>query len=453
MDEKNYNFTSIHIPEVVSDDGSSDAKLSAPRLSATPDLITDLRLRGPPVSLIDEKNIHTSGLIKPFGKPTLTIFSSFAKQLRIVFSDQRSKKILWLSIFNVFCTIFLLARCQSSNSMALSAYTYLTIFDFMVLLTCLLSIWIEQQTPTCTHTFGYERLEVLSVFSCTILAQLGALFIIKESFERVLFRPEIHAGQFLVAGSVAFVWHLIVTFCTNSSAWGHVISASSSSCLQEHVADLSQSLCHLIPGLSRFLLPRVNPMVLIAFSGGIALLITHFLVEIDFVLADPMAAVCIAFMTWGTMFPMSVYSGKILLQTIPPHIVGQLDKCLREASTLDGVLEFRNEHFWTLTLGVMAGSLHVRIRRDANEQLVLAHIVDRLSNLVKELTVQVFKDDWTRSHATFQLLSDTARLTGGDKTSRESHKSHSNYSSYLDNPPSSNVKNVKDDIFIKINGN
>ena len=40
-----------------------------------------------------------------------------------------------------------------------------------------------------------------------------------------------------------------------------------------------------------------------------------------------------------------------------------------QASTLDGVLEFRNEHFWTLSFGRIAGSLHVRVRRDANEQV------------------------------------------------------------------------------------
>lgn len=32
-------------------------------------------------------------------------------------------------------------------------------------------------------------------------------------------------------------------------------------------------------------------------------------------------------------------------------MLGQLDKVLREASTLDGVLEFREEHFWTLSFG------------------------------------------------------------------------------------------------------
>lgn len=87
------------------------------------------------------------------------------------------------------------------------------------------------------------------------------------------------------------------------------------------------------------------------------------------------------------------------MQTTPGHLLGQLDKCLREASTLDGVLEFRHELFWTLSFGTLAGSVHVRVRRDANEQLVLAHVVDRLSALVPELTVQVFKDEWAWSRA------------------------------------------------------
>lgn len=43
--------------------------------------------------------------------------------------------------------------------------------------------------------------------------------------------------------------------------------------------------------------------------------------------------------------------------------------------------------------------MQVRVRRDADEQLVLAHVYNRLSNLVRVLTVQIFKDDWTRGSA------------------------------------------------------
>ncbi|KAM7078186.1 zinc transporter 6 isoform 4-T6 [Molossus nigricans] len=141
----------------------------------------------------------------------------------------------------------------------------------------------------------------------------------------------------------------------------------------------------------------MNPFVLIDLAGAFALCITYMLIEINnYFAVDTASAIAIALMTFGTMYPMSVYSGKVLLQTTPPHVIGQLDKLIREVSTLDGVLEVRNEHFWTLGFGSLAGSVHVRIRRDANEQMVLAHVTNRLYTLVSTLTVQIFKDDWTR---------------------------------------------------------
>lgn len=109
------------------------------------------------------------------------------------------------------------------------------------------------------------------------------------------------------------------------------------------------------------------------------------------------------------MVPFAVYTGKILLQTTPSHLLTQLDKSLREASTLDGVLEFRDEHFWTLSFGVLVGSLHVRIRRDADEQLVLAHVWNKLAGLVQHLTVHIFKDDWVR-RSTHQLIYSSQHL-------------------------------------------
>lgn len=59
----------------------------------------------------------------------------------------------------------------------------------------------------------------------------------------------------------------------------------------------------------------------------------------------------------------------------------------------------------SLLLLLQSGSVQVRIRRDANEQMVLAHVYHRLSNLVAVLAVQIFKDDWTRP-STFQVMTD-----------------------------------------------
>ncbi|KAK2504570.1 hypothetical protein MC885_011906 [Smutsia gigantea] len=362
------------------------------------------------------------GTIHLFRKPQRSVFGKLVQEFRLVAADRRSWKILLFGAINLTCTGFLLMWCNSTNSVALAAYTYLTIFDLFSLMTCLISYWVMMRKPTPVYSFGFERLEVLAVFASTVLAQLGALFILKESAERFLEQPEIHTsphvettcryyeeknngecyvvlfrGRLLVGTFVALSFNLFTMLSVRNKPFAYVSEAASTSWLQEHVADLSRSLCGIIPGLSSIFLPRMNPFVLIYLAGAFALCITYMLIEINnYFAVDTASAVAIALMTFGTMYPMSVYSGKVLLQTTPPHVIGQLDKLIREVSTLDGVLEVRNEHFWTLGFGSLAGSVHVRIRRDANEQMVLAHVTNRLYTLVSTLTVQIFKDDWVR---------------------------------------------------------
>lgn len=317
--------------------------------------------------------------------------------------------MLWLGLFNMFSGVVLMIWCQTTNSMGLSAYTLLTLLDVLNLLTSVLNFWFDRKKTDASYTFGYEQFGVLAVFASTILIQLCCMIIVKESIERFIQQPEIHTGRFLPGILLVFVCHLVIMYGIDNPPLAHVAAASSSSWLQEHVAEVSQTLCHFLPGLSGLLLPRVNPFLLLGWAGAGILWLTHYLIEHhEYYMADTFASLTIAVMVTVTIYPMSIFSGRVLLQTTPPHVIGQLDKCLREASTLDGVLEFRNEHFWTQTFGKLAGSIHVRIGRDANEQLVLAHLVDRLSNLVPDLTVQVFKDEWSWHTSTMSLLQESA---------------------------------------------
>uniref|UniRef100_A0A8C8HMT7 Cation efflux protein transmembrane domain-containing protein n=1 Tax=Oncorhynchus tshawytscha TaxID=74940 RepID=A0A8C8HMT7_ONCTS len=328
-----------------------------------------------------ETDTYLLGTIHPFRKTHRSFFGKLSQEFRLVTSDRRSWRILVFGMLNVLCTGCLLMWCSSTNSMALTAFTYLTIFDLFSLITCLLSSWVAMKKPSQLFSFGFERLEVLAVFSSTVLVQLGALFILKESLERFVEQPEVHTGRLLVGTFVALFFNLLTLLSVKNKPFVYVSEAASTSWLQEHVADLSRSLCGIIPGLSSVLLPRMNPFVLINVAGALSLCITYMLIEINnYNAVDTVSAVAIGLMIFGTMYPMSVYSGKVLLQV----------------STLDGVLEVRNEHFWTVGFGSLAGSVHVRIRRDANEQMVLAHVTNRLFPLVSTLTVQIFKDDWIR---------------------------------------------------------
>uniref|UniRef100_A0A8P4KI19 Cation efflux protein transmembrane domain-containing protein n=1 Tax=Dicentrarchus labrax TaxID=13489 RepID=A0A8P4KI19_DICLA len=350
---------------------------------------------------------NLQGTIHPFRKTHRSIFGKLVQEFRLVSSDRRSWRILLFGALNLLCTGCLLMWCSSTNSMALTAYTYLTIFDLFSLITCLISSWVTMKKPSQVYSFGFERLEVLAVFASTVLVQLGALFILKESVERFMEQPEVHTGRLLVGTFVALFFNLLTLLSVRNKPFSYVSEGTVTpphSLLTQTVCVLC--LCGIIPGLSSVLLPRMNPFVLINMAGALSLCITYMLIEINnYNAVDTASAVAIALMTFGTMYPMSVYSGKVLLQTTPSHIIGQLDKLLREVSTLDGVLEVRNEHFWTVGFGSLAGSAHVRIRRDANEQLVLAHVTNRLLPLVSTLTVQIFKDDWTRPLLTGALSS------------------------------------------------
>ncbi|XP_040906296.1 zinc transporter 6 [Toxotes jaculatrix] len=366
-----------------------------------------------------EHDTYVLGTIHPFRKTHRSVLGKLLQEFRLVASDRRSWRILLFGSLNLLCTGCLLMWCSSTNSMALTAYTYLTIFDLFSLITCLISSWVTMKKPSQVYSFGFERLEVLAVFASTVLVQLGALFILKESVERFMEQPEVHTGRLLVGTFVALFFNLLTLLSVRNKPFAYVSEGTVTSlplrpvprsgcsyweCLL--VTDLSRSLCGIVPGLSSVLLPRMNPFVLINMAGALSLCITYMLIEINnYNAVDTASAVAIALMTFGTMYPMSVYSGKVLLQTTPSHIIGQLDKLLREVSTLDGVLEVRNEHFWTVGFGSLAGSVHVRIRRDANEQLVLAHVTNRLLPLVSTLTVQIFKDDWTRPLLTGALSS------------------------------------------------
>ncbi|CAH8610264.1 unnamed protein product [Dicrocoelium dendriticum] len=364
-----------------------------------------------------------SRIVHHFSQQTKIIRNSTIHLLNeihyIVRVEPRAVGVVVVGAIVCLCLLALLIACNSSNSLSLTAFTHLIIFDLLSLMVALTSLWTKRKSASLReYNLGYERFEVVAVFSATILAILSSFFEIKEAVERLFEPVEVNCIYALIMCPIALLIHLLTVYGIDNPAFGHVILASSSSWLQEHTTDVSRTLCRLIPGLSRILLPRVNPFALVGVASSSVVLCVCWMMRSSierWVLAetlvtssptsdpsvDTIGGLIISLMLFGTMMPMMLYSGRILLQTVPSHLVGPLDKAFREASTTDGVLELRNEHVWSLGFGNLVGSLYVRVRQDANEQLVLAHVTNRLSSLIKYLTVQVYKDDWTRTSTTF----------------------------------------------------
>ncbi|XP_071403245.1 zinc transporter 6-like, partial [Centroberyx affinis] len=101
-----------------------------------------------------EHDTYVLGTIHPFRKTHRSIFGKLSQEFRLVASDRRSWRILLFGALNLLCTGCLLMWCSSTNSMALTAYTYLTIFDLFSLITCLISSWVTMKKPSQLYSFG-----------------------------------------------------------------------------------------------------------------------------------------------------------------------------------------------------------------------------------------------------------------------------------------------------------
>lgn len=319
-----------------------------------------------------------------------------ANFVTVVAREKKSWVILMLLPITLLSACFLFYNCHTSDSLGLTSFTYIALFDIGSLITCLVSVWVSKQTPCQFYSFGYDRMNVLAVFSNTILVLLAALTVLKHSMERVMQPPIVNTDNFLLCVCVGLGVHLLITWAVTNKPLRYVSEAATPSWLQNVVSDLSHSMPTNM--CAAWLPRRVDPFFLLATVASITLISDKILVDLDkLYLADVVAAIFITVLTCATLLPFSIYTGKILLQTAPEHTLPVLDKYLHEISIMDGVLEIKNEHFWTISFGSLAGSLYIKVKRDADEQLVLHQVTSKLAGHVTHLTVHITKDEWSVS--------------------------------------------------------
>lgn len=116
--------------------------------------------------------------------------------------------------------------------------------------------------------------------------------------------------------------------------YDYTLVAATANWLQNALSDMGHSVCGLSPSLGNILLHRINPITLLAAGCSVSLIISKCLIELEYVtdavllsilpylislcsdvhLADVTAALFNSALMCGTMLPLSIYSGKILLQ-------------------------------------------------------------------------------------------------------------------------------------------
>ena len=132
-------------------------------------------------------------------------------------------------------------------------------------------------------------------------------------------------------------------------------------------------------------------MVFFSVLSLISVAITDMLVVFgwSFQMADLIGAGFINVYLIITMVPLSFYCSGVLLQATPEYISSEIDSLRSELTTMDGVLEVKNAHFWSVGFEEVAGSIHLRISRNTDQQQVLASIMNKVYPTIRNCEIQV----------------------------------------------------------------
>lgn len=379
-----------------------------------------------------------SGPILPFQKKK----NSYVKlkcMLKLMFNSVECRKVIFFFIINVFIILLIKHWCFTTKSVAMEAFSILAIFELMTLVISLISDVNELCLSTVNANNNliaqsYERSITLLVFSTFLFTMVSSIFIYKDSLTRIFIeQPVIQYSKILPASIVLFTYSILKLCLVTIKPVNAIYYASSSSIIQEQISNMNTTVCLLFPRLSKKLLPKLNPIMILTFMSTFLMIANYVIIEFNTSYkADTIVAILIASMIIVIMCPLVACCSHIFLNTISPHEIGQLDKLLSEAQTLDGVLEIRNEKFHTIALFdtnikkrkvnknelLLFGSLDVRVRRDADQQLVLAHVYNRLSPIVGNLTIQVVKDEqmWVKQSTRKNIASTCVKIPSNDKS-------------------------------------
>ncbi|XP_058790916.1 zinc transporter 6-like isoform X2 [Phymastichus coffea] len=249
-----------------------------------------------------------------------------------------SKWILLLMPCNGVVVYYLWIWSTRSESLALRAYANALAFDVCALAVCLVSVWVEQNTgwrSRCGPSVGQLGLERYELFgllasSCLCLSAQALLFV--DALARSAQRQSVlvHEGRLGLGAVVGVVAHLVTIVVYPDASLNHVV-------------------CKALPCPT---FNGINPILAANLISFTVLCGSHLTIHFwQLYITDIVAAFVVIALTVASMLPLAFYTVSIIFRNISHHMSEQLQRCLQEALIIDGVLEFRNERFWTKSFG------------------------------------------------------------------------------------------------------
>ncbi|XP_070543256.1 proton-coupled zinc antiporter SLC30A5-like [Ptychodera flava] len=336
--------------------------------------------------------------------------------LRQVLGEYDSRQIFYFLCINLVFTFVELLYGVWTNSLGLISDGFHMLFDCTALVMGLTAAVMTRWKATRIFSYGYGRVEVLSGFINGIFLVVIAVFVFTAALGRLIDPPQINTEKLLTVSVAGLAVNLIGIFAFRH-AHSHVHGSHGHSCPVSHSQSHGHSHDHghghshgHSHGQShghghghgqKKEQPRHNANmqgiflhVLADTLGSVGVIVSSILIDqFGLLIADPVCSIFIATMIFISVLPLLKESSLILLQRTPPELECKLTEGFDKVMNIEGVLSYRDQHFWEHSSDITAGTVHIQVMPDVSEQKIISQVTAIFKEYgINNFTVQVEKE-------------------------------------------------------------
>uniref|UniRef100_A0A8C5V7S8 Zinc transporter n=1 Tax=Microcebus murinus TaxID=30608 RepID=A0A8C5V7S8_MICMU len=325
------------------------------------------------------------------------------ESLKQILEESDSRQIFYFLCLNMLFTFVELFYGVLTNSLGLISDGFHMLFDCSALVMGLFAALMSRWKATRIFSYGYGRIEILSGFINGLFLIVIAFFVFMESVARLIDPPELDTHM-LTPVSVGGLIVNLIGICAFSHAHSHNHGASQGSC---HSSDHSHSH-HMhghsdhghghshgsIGGGMNANMRGVFLHVLADTLGSIGVIVSTILIEqFGWFIADPLCSLFIAILIFLSVVPLIKDACQVLLLRLPSEYEKELHIALEKIQKIEGLISYRDPHFWRHSASVVAGTIHIQVTSDVLEQRIVQQVTGILKDAgVNNLTIQVEKE-------------------------------------------------------------
>ncbi|CAJ0961228.1 unnamed protein product [Ranitomeya imitator] len=335
--------------------------------------------------------------------------------LKQILEEYDSRQIFYFLCLNLAFTFVEIFYGVWTNSLGLLSDGFHMLFDCSALVMGLIAALMTRWKATRIFSYGYGRVEILSGFINGLFLVVISFFVFIEAVGRIFDPPDINTDM-LTPVSVGGLLVNLVGICAFSHAHSHGGSRGGGGCSSHdhghshhgHSHSHGHGHSHSDHGHAHnhghshgsggggmnANMRGVFLHVLADTLGSVGVIVSTILIrQFGWLIADPLCSLFISVLIFGSVLPLLKDACQVILLRIPPEIEKGINVALEKISNIDGLISYRDPHFWRHSASIVAGTIHVQVMSDVVEQRIIQQVTSVLKDVgVTNLTIQVEKE-------------------------------------------------------------